>query len=213
MKKKKLNTLGLVTLVIGSTLVLSFCCGCNSASDSSTPETGRTADATQAEESAQEKSAKLIDATLFTLDAPFTTCTWATTVEHLKENEGEPASTYKSVYGGTTYVYRTSYEGRDGSVKYMFDDKDALMCVAFTYVPESADEVMGFYTAVHDNLVKELGASEYQADHDTNYGDVWYREEGDIVVSCMVTSEQNSLQYSYLNPIVSKYQMEAAVNQ
>lgn len=142
--------------------------------------------------------------------APFTDVTWKVGTEEMTASMGEALKTYDSIYGGTTYVYNTSYEGRDGVIKYMYDDKDALMCVAFTYVPETADEVLSLYEEIHSSLEKELGESGYKADHDTNYGDVWYRDEGDIIISCMITSEQNSLQYSYLNPVVSKYQMEEA---
>lgn len=144
------------------------------------------------------------------LDAPFTSATWASSVDDVLKIEGEALKTYKSVYEGTTYVFNSTYEGREGVIKYMFDGNDALMCVAFTYVPETADEVLSLYNDVHDTLVKSLGESGYNTNQDNNYGDVWYREEGDVIISCMVTSEQNSLQYSYLNPAVSKLQMEEA---
>lgn len=141
--------------------------------------------------------------------APFTDVTWESTLEEITSKYGDAAKTYDSIYGGTTYVYDTSYEGRNGSVKYMFDDKCSLMCVAFTYLAETPEEVLSLYEPLHASLVKSYGESGYNTTQDTNYGDVWYRDEGDIIISCMVTSEQNSLQYSYLNPVVSKYQMEA----
>lgn len=143
---------------------------------------------------------------------PFTEATWGSAIEDVTKLEGEALKTYDSVYGGTTYVFNSVYEGREGTIKYMFDDKDALMCVAFTYLPATGDEVLTFYEQIHSSLVDALGESGYQTDQGNNYGDVWYREEGDIIISCMVTSEQNALQYSYLNPVVSKYQMEEAAS-
>lgn len=148
--------------------------------------------------------------TTVALDCPFTDFNWSTSPDEMTSTLGAAAKTYDSIYGGTTYVYSTTYEGRDGSVKYMFDDKEALMCVAFTYVPDTSDEVLSLYNEVHSSLLKSLGESGYETDADTNYGDVWYRDEGDVIISCMITSDINSLQYSYLNPIVSKYQMEEA---
>lgn len=142
--------------------------------------------------------------------APFTDATWNSSSDELISAKGNAAKSYDSVYGGTTYVYDTSYKGRNGVIKYMFDDKNSLMCVAFTYVPETSDEVFALYNEIHASLEEELGESGYNTDQGTNYGDVWYREEGDVIISCMITSEQNSLQYSYLNPVVSKYQMEEA---
>lgn len=213
MKYKIIKSLHLTLVIIGITGLSFVFTGCQSTNTSNNASTEISEDSENndsKEETVAEKSAKLIDATQYSLDAPFTEATWASTKDDLGALEGVATNTYDSIYGGTTYVYESSLEGRAGSIKYMFDDKNALMCVAFTYLPETSDEVMDLYNTLHESLVAKLGESEYQAEHDTNYGDVWYREEGDIVISCMVTSEQNSLQFSYLNPIVSKYQMEAA---
>ena len=211
-KMKRLN----IAVLIGVIGLSMTCVGCqNNSSPATTNEASNNVmenNESDKKETVAEKSAKLI-ATLFTLDAPFTQATWGSTIDEIIQTEGPVASTYKSIYGGTTYVINKTYENVDGTVKYMFDDKDALMCVAFTYLPATSEEVTVLYNKLHSQLVDSLGKSEYQAEHDTNYGDVWYREEGDIVIGCMVTEEQNSLQYSYLNPIVSKYQMEAAAAQ
>jgi len=212
MKNKLLKIMNIIVISIGVMGLTLTCSGCSQKASSDTAVTAGTEQSSEEGETVAEKSAKLIDATKYTLDAPFTEATWASSADDVIAKEGKASGTYDSIYGGTTYVFDTSYENKDGSIKYMFDDKGALMCVAFTYLSSTPEEVTDLYNTVNDKLTSSLGESGYKTNQSTNYGNVWYREEGDVVVSCMVTSEQNSLQYSYLNPIVSKYQMEEAAS-
>ncbi len=112
-------------------------------------------------------------------DCPFSHMTWTCSVSDVVAEEGEEHGSYDSVYGGVCYTYPKEFEGRAGTVKYMFDGDEQLAAIA------------------------RYGESGYSAGHQTNYGGVWYRDSGDIILSAMITSELKALQYSYLSPAVS----------
>lgn len=139
--------------------------------------------------------------------APFSEAAWDSSINDVESSEekaeGETAS-YKSIYGGTTYSYPKEYLGREGTIKYMFDDKDALMCIAWAYGSDSEDELYTLYDEINQSVNDVHGESGYQADSNvSNYGNVWYLESGDIILSTMVTADNKALQYAYLNPAVS----------
>ena len=52
------------------------------------------------------------------------------------------------------------------------------------------------------------GESGYDSENPTNYGDVWYLENGNILLMVVTTDTQQALQYSYLNPEVSTKETE-----
>lgn len=139
---------------------------------------------------------------------PFTEITWENTVEEVIAKEGDDYTTYDSVYNGTTYVFSKSYLELEGTVKYMFDDNDKLMCVAWTYSSDTEDALKSTYNKIHKQVEDTYGESGYAADHQTNYGDVWHLEEGDIILSVVTTDTQKALQYSYLHPSVSYTETE-----
>ena len=137
------------------------------------------------------------------LGCPFTELGWDATVDDMTTLEGSDYATYDSVYDGTTYTYSKSYLDTDGTIKYMFDDKDKLMCVAWNAGIDSENTLKSLYTKIHDQIVEKHGKSGHDAENATNYGDVWYLDSGDIVLSAVTTSDPMGLQYSYLNPQVS----------
>ena len=67
--------------------------------------------------------------------------------------------------------------------------------VCYTY-PREFEERMGTVKYMFDG-------DGYSAEHQTNYGGVWYRDNGDIILSVMITSETKALQFSFLSPAVS----------
>ncbi len=119
---------------------------------------------------------------------------------------GSGPSTYDSVYGGTCYTWPKEYNGLMGTVKYMFDDEEKLMCVAWAYGCDDADELLSLYESINGSVNEKYGESGYAADHPGNYGNVWYLETGDIVLTTMITAENKALQYAYLHPLVSNKQ-------
>lgn len=135
--------------------------------------------------------------------SPFTEIGWESTTAEVIAVEGDHFTTYDSVYGGICYTFPKEFEGRQGSVKYMFDDKERLMCIAWTYGCQNNDELLALYENISTSLNETYGESGYSADHPGNYGNVWYLESGDIVLTTMITTDNKALQYAYLHPLVS----------
>lgn len=134
---------------------------------------------------------------------PFTGLDWNSTIADMTAAEGEDYSTYDSLYGGLCYTYPKEYEGRPGTIKYMFDGEDRLMSIAWAYSAETAEDLETLYDTISASIVEKYGESGYDAGGVGNYGGVWYREEGDIILSTMMTAETKALQYAYLHPLVS----------
>lgn len=138
--------------------------------------------------------------------APFTVLSWNASTEEMIAVEGGDYETYPSVYNGTTYTYPKQYLGKDGTVKYMFDQNGALMSAAWAFSSENIGILQDLYNEIEASVNTSFGESGYNADGSNsvgNYGNVWYLEQGDIVLSTMITSEVKALQYAYLHPSVS----------
>jgi len=138
------------------------------------------------------------------LNCPFTGLSWDSTVNDMLSAEGKDYSTYDSLYGGLCYTYPKEYEGHTGTVKYMFNEEEELMSVAWAYSTEDTDEIEALYETISASIVAKYGESGYDAGGVGNYGGVWYLESGDIILTTMITSENKALQYAYLHPLVSK---------
>lgn len=135
--------------------------------------------------------------------APFSALTWDSTIADMTRTEGVSTSTYDSVYGGLCYTYPKEYEGYSGTVKYMFDDKDALMSIAWTCSLTDVDALDALYEKITASVNTAYGESGYQPNSVNNYGNVWYLDTGNIVLSVMATDSNQALQYAYLHPSVS----------
>lgn len=133
-------------------------------------------------------------------DCPFSELKWASSVKDMEKTEGTEYDTYDSVYGGTTYTYEKNYLDKTGTVKYMFDEKEQLAGIAWAYSSEDEDELLSVYETIHASLVSTYGESGYNTNKETNYGDVWYREDGNIIISTMLTNEQKALQFAFVSP-------------
>lgn len=142
--------------------------------------------------------------------APFSALTWDSSPEDMNRLEKDATESYASVYNGTTYVYEREYQGRNGSLKYMFDDEDKLMCIAWACEAADAGELDRVYQSLHAEVEEACGASGYNPSGSTNYGDVWYREDGDIIISAVTAEDQYAIQYAYLNPLVSNQDADHA---
>lgn len=141
-------------------------------------------------------------------DAPreicdFSDAAWETTTEELFALEGTEYSTYDSVYGGICYTYPKTYHNHPGTVKYMYDDKNQLMCIAWTYSAENDDDLQQLYHELEIKTIEENGDGSRNTEGQNNYGNVWHLESGNIILSTMATSEMKALQYAYLNPDIS----------
>lgn len=135
--------------------------------------------------------------------APFSDATWELTESDLSTVEpGEEKETYPSMYYGQTHTFDKSYLEYDGTVKYMFDDKGQLMGLAWTVVAKSEAQYQEIYKTLKDKLKKEYGDSTDRSGQ-TNAGDVWYTEDGDIILIGSSTDKLKVIQCGYLNPAVS----------
>ena len=135
--------------------------------------------------------------------SPFSDATWEYTKEDILNYEGENYSTYDSVYGGICYTFPKNYQGYQGTVKYMLDANERLMCIAWTYSSTDEQELYTLFESIQQAVYETNGDTSYETDKPTNYGNVWYREEGNLILSTMITTDLKALQYSYLNPEVS----------
>jgi hypothetical protein len=135
--------------------------------------------------------------------SPFSKATWNYSKADLLELEGSSFEVYDSVYGGDCYTYPKSFEGYKGTIKYMFNQDDHLMCIAWACALDEEDELHSLYDTIQKSVIDQYGDSSYQTEKDTNYGNVWYRREGNIIISTMVTSDLKVLQYAFLHPDVS----------
>lgn len=144
------------------------------------------------------------DEITLTLDCPFTEMDWNSTTGDILTAEGTDYTTYDSVYGGLCYTYPKTFEGYDGTVKYMFNENEKLMCVAWAYNGTDDEESMiSLYNIINNSVTGIYGESGYAGNGVGNYGNVWYLESGDIVLTTMFTSDNTALQYAYLHPSVS----------
>lgn len=135
--------------------------------------------------------------------APFSDATWEYTKENILSCEGKNYTTYDSVYGGICYTYPKTYGAYQGTIKYMLDAEDRLMCIAWAYSSENEQELSTLYESIFQSVNEQNGDTAYATDKPTNYGNVWRRKEGNIILSAMITSDLKVLQYAYLHPDVS----------
>lgn len=134
---------------------------------------------------------------------PFTEITWESTLEDVQALEGELQDSYYSSYKGTTYVYEKEYLGLSGSIKYMFDDEEKLMSMAWLYLPESDEELEEVYADLVKQTNKLYGKSGFDSDMTTAKGEVWYLDSGNILIGVMSTGVNEAIQYQFFHPEVS----------
>lgn len=134
------------------------------------------------------------------IDCPFTDLGWDTTPEQLINAKGESADPYDSTYGGITYTYETDYVDKTGIIKYMYDEDEELMSVAWAYSSMDADELQTVYNDILEETEEIYGKSDYDTNEATNYGKAWQMDEGHIILSVMLTESNKALQVAYINP-------------
>lgn len=138
------------------------------------------------------------------VECPFTTITWENTLEDVQALEGsEPLDSYYSSYKGTTYVYEKEYLGLPGQIKYMFDDDEKLMSMAWLYLPETSEDLEDVYADLVKQTNKLYGESGFNSDLNTAKGQVWYLEGGNILIGVMSTGVNEAIQYQFFHPDVS----------
>jgi hypothetical protein len=136
--------------------------------------------------------------------APFSEATWNYTVYDVKEMAGGDYTTTDSIYGGDCYILPGTYMDYEGSIKYMFDEDDALVCVAFAYTDSDPGSVSTLYEKISSEVTAAYGEGTHTAEHSSNSGDKWIRDEGNILLVVLSTDYSSALQYSYLHPSISR---------
>lgn len=134
---------------------------------------------------------------------PFTEITWENTLEEVQALEGEAIESYASIYDGMTYSYSKEYDGMDGTIKYMFDDEEKLMCMAWLYIPEDAKDLDEVYIKLKEQTEDLYGKSGFSSSQLGAKGDVWYLEDGNILIGVMSTGINEAVQYQFFHPDVS----------
>ncbi len=134
--------------------------------------------------------------------APFSALTWNASYEDVKEAHGNEIESYPSVYEGTTYVYEAVYQERNGTLKYMFDSEEKLMCIAWAYETDDPEDLESVYRSLKKE-VEDVHGESCSPSAASGYGDVWYLQEGDIILTAVSVQDGSALQYAYLNAAVS----------
>lgn len=132
---------------------------------------------------------------------PFTEIKWENTVEDIFALEGENYEEGESLYYGDSYVYPKEYKGYNGTIQYMFDEKDKLACMVWLYSSESHDEVFGLYEEITKELTDEYGEGGLDSAFASQVGgNVWYLDGGNIILMASLVDEYKAVQFSFVSP-------------
>ena len=134
---------------------------------------------------------------------PYTDLSLSSTYEDMIKVEGESNETTDSFFEGITYSYPKSYLGLNGDVTYNYNADNQLCSISWMYVADTKEDISDIYTNIKEELVSSYGESGYNTGNSTNSGDVWYRKEGNIILSCVTTSSLCAISYTYMHPSVS----------
>ena len=138
------------------------------------------------------------------IKCPFTEITWENTLDDIKALGGKLNETVDSSYKGDTYDVKATYNGLDGIVQYMFDANDKLVCMAFNYTSDDAEDLNKVYKTLLAETEDTYGESGYHYELATSGGHVWYSDNGNIILFYISTGEVKTIQYSYKHPDVSE---------
>lgn len=138
------------------------------------------------------------------VECPFTTITWENTLEDVMKLEGAPDNSYDSTYGGMTYVFEgREYNGKNGSLKYLFDGDEKLVSMAWLYIPEDNNDRDTVYEELYKQTEDWYGDTGFESNQGTAMGAVWYLKGGNITIGVMSTGVTECIQYQYFHPDVS----------
>ena len=136
-------------------------------------------------------------------ECPFSDAEWTMSPGELSSVMGEPVEIYASVYGGDTYIYPCDYLGSQGNVKYMFSESGQLASIAWSLAGENA-EIEQVFNEINRAETKLRGKSEFSSKNDATNGNVWYLDDGDVMISRITANGSSALQYAYIAKDFSK---------
>lgn len=135
---------------------------------------------------------------------PFTNITWENTLADIKALDSELNTTVDSAYEGVTYDVASTYNDKEGTIQYMFDANDKLVCMAWNYTADDAQDLQKVYKELLAQTEEEYGESGYHYELASSGGHVWYSDNGNIILFYISTNDVKTVQYSYKHPDVSE---------
>lgn len=136
---------------------------------------------------------------------PFTEATWDSSIEDLITLHGsEPSEEYQSNLGGPCYIFRNiSYNGMNGFIRYLYNDKNELSEVFFDVNFSSAEQALQAYNDFCNLYSQKYGKSGYSMDENGVIANVWYRKNGNVGVMVSNVLNIHLLRITYASPEIS----------
>lgn len=136
---------------------------------------------------------------------PFTEATWDSSIEDLISLHGcEPSEEYQSNFGGPCYIFRNiSYNGLNGFIRYLYNDKNELAEVFFDVNFSSAEKALQAYNDCYNSYFQKYGKSGYSMDENGVIGNVWYRNSGNVGIMVSNVLNIHLLRITYASPEIS----------
>ena len=132
---------------------------------------------------------------------PFTEANWESTIEDIKALETDLEEGGESSYYGASYLAPSTYRDLDGTVQYMFDEEDNLALVQWSYETDSLDELETLYQTIHNELTDSYGEGGFESQFSSSIGgDVWYLENGNIILMFSAVDDYKAIHLSYVSP-------------
>lgn len=135
--------------------------------------------------------------------APFSEAGWESTPQELSSFHESTPDTTLSVYGGNSYLFPVTWMEQEGTVKYMYDENEQLVSIAFYCEADTLENLTALYDTIRSQAFREFGESIVTTNQD-NVGDRWIRSEGNIILAAFWNEESCALQYSFLHPRISR---------
>ena len=143
------------------------------------------------------------DTTLATI-APFTSAVWDSTLDEISELEGTEYESTVSVYGGYNYIFPKQYLDYDGSIQYMFDDKEKLVGVGWFYIGNNQEDAKTISEALREDTSSRFGEGGNLMDSDMYNGYKWELKDRSILLVRFSQNDEYAVQISYISNEVNE---------
>lgn len=135
---------------------------------------------------------------------PFTEATWTSTLEDICSMETEEYEETVSVYGGYSYIFPKEYLGFEGSVQYMFDDKEQLVGIAWFYIGNQEELAEDIYESIYQEHKKLYGTEETLPENQMYHSAQWELEDRSIIMVSFSQNEEYAVQVSHISQDINK---------
>lgn len=132
---------------------------------------------------------------------PFTEANWENTSEEILALEPELTEGGESSYYGDSYIGPKTYQDLAGTIQYMFDEDGKLALIQWSYKAATADDAQTLYQTLHRDLEDKYGEGDFNSKFSSSIGgDVWYLENGNIILMYAEVSDYQAVQLSFVSP-------------